>query len=111
MFHPETMSSCRPADLVRQRPFAGAADAPTHTLVDISPDLPRARYFLDQAGVTVDWRFSRLEYLGTIAAVRLRVLGGGGVAVLPRYFVDQDWRAESCGPSCRACVSSVTASV
>jgi LysR family glycine cleavage system transcriptional activator len=90
VLHPETYVFVSTAALVRRRPFRNAADAPAHTLVDISPDLPLTRYFLDQAGGTVDWRFSRLEYLGTIAAVRLRVLQGGGVAVLPRYFVDQD---------------------
>jgi LysR family transcriptional regulator, glycine cleavage system transcriptional activator len=90
VLHPETYVFVAAATLVRRRPFRHAADAPAHTLVDISPDLPLTRYFLDQAGGTVDWRFSRLEYLGTIAAVRMRVLQGGGVAVLPRYFVDQD---------------------
>jgi DNA-binding transcriptional LysR family regulator len=37
------------------------------------------------------FHFQRIEYLGTIAAVRARVLEGAGVAVLPRYFVAGDW--------------------
>jgi DNA-binding transcriptional LysR family regulator len=39
------------------------------------------------------WSFAQHEYLGTIAAIRLRVLQGAGVAVLPRYFVARDLRA------------------
>jgi LysR family transcriptional regulator, glycine cleavage system transcriptional activator len=90
VLHPETYVFVAAAGLVREHPLRDAAEARTHTLVDISPDLPLSRYFLDQVGGTVEWRFSRLEYLGTIAAVRARVLEGRGVAVLPHYFVDQD---------------------
>jgi DNA-binding transcriptional LysR family regulator len=37
------------------------------------------------------WRFAASEYLGTIGAVRLRLLQGGGIAVLPRYVVAGDF--------------------
>jgi DNA-binding transcriptional LysR family regulator len=74
-------------------PFRGAADAPAHTLIDLRSDLPLSRYFLDQAGGPGLWPFARIECLGTIAAVRLRVLQGRGLAVLPAYFVAKDLAA------------------
>jgi LysR family glycine cleavage system transcriptional activator len=76
--------------LVAARPLRSAADAPRHTLIDIDPDLPLTRYFLDQAGGSSLWRFARIEHLGTIGAVRLRVLQGRGVAVLPEHYVARD---------------------
>ena len=33
-----------------------------------------------------------MNFLGTISAIRVRVLEGAGVAVLPRYFVTEDLR-------------------
>jgi len=39
------------------------------------------------------WSFAKVEYLGTIGAIRMRVLQGAGVAVLPRYFVAADLRS------------------
>lgn len=80
-----------PASLARQ-PFRGAQDAPAHALIDLRPDLPLSRYFLDGAGGPGLWPFARIEHLGTLAAVRLRVLQGRGVAVLPAYFVADDLR-------------------
>lgn len=80
--------------LIRRARLARPEHAAQHTLVDASPDLPLFRYFLDaQPGRDV-WAFSRVEYLGTIGAIRLRVLQGAGVAVLPRYFVEPDLRAK-----------------
>lgn len=78
-----------------RRPLTRSSDAAHHTLLDVSPDLPLFRYFLDARHDHADaaWTFGKLEYLGTIGAIRLRVLQGAGVAVLPRYFVDGDLRA------------------
>lgn len=73
--------------LLRTRRLARAAHAPQHVLIDAAPDLPLFRYFLDASDRRDVWSFSRHEYLGTIGAIRLRVLQGAGVAVLPRYFV------------------------
>lgn len=64
--------------------------AARHVLLDISPDLPLFRYFLDGYGEGGEWAFGGFEYLGTIGAIRLRVLEGAGVAVLPRYFVEPE---------------------
>ncbi len=81
------------ASLVRRNQLARASDAAGHVLLDAAPDLPLFRYFLDAHRGHAVWGFSRVEYLGTIGAIRLRLLQGAGVAVLPRYFVDADLRA------------------
>jgi len=78
------------AALLRRTPFRGVGDAPRHSLLDLSEDLPLSRYFLDQVGGSSAWRFAAIEHLGTIGAIRLRLLQGRGIAVLPRYFVAPD---------------------
>jgi DNA-binding transcriptional LysR family regulator len=90
--HAEEYTLVAARTLVAQRSFRGAADAPRHVLLDLSPDLPLSRYFLDHAGGGALWPFARLEFLGTIGAVRLRVLQARGIAVLPDYFVADDLR-------------------
>jgi LysR family glycine cleavage system transcriptional activator len=77
----------------RRHPLTRAEHAGRHALIDAAPDLPLFRYFLDALRTRDVWSFAKVEYLGTIAAIRLRVLQGAGVAVLPRYFVDADLRA------------------
>lgn len=72
----------------RLAPLQYAAQAPAHTLLDISPDLPLFRYLLDALNDPSPWNFKRTQYLGTIGAIRARVLDGAGVAVLPAYFVE-----------------------
>jgi DNA-binding transcriptional LysR family regulator len=56
----------------------------------VLPDLPLFRYFQDARPAGETWAFAGNEFVGTIAAVRYRVLEGAGVAVLPRYFVGGD---------------------
>jgi DNA-binding transcriptional LysR family regulator len=90
VLHPERYALVAAPRLLRRAPFAGPDDAPGQTWLDLSPDLPLGRYFLDQAGGSAPWRFGAVEHLGTIAAVRARLLQGVGVAVLPHYFVRQD---------------------
>jgi len=69
-------------------------DARELVLVDVSPDLPLFRYFLDALRDAEPWPFARIEYLGGIGNIRRRVLDGGGrVAVLPRYFIGPDLAA------------------
>jgi DNA-binding transcriptional LysR family regulator len=66
-------------------------DAREMTLVDVSPDLPLFRYFLDAQSDAEPWPFARVEYMGGIGTIRRRLLDGGGrVAVLPRYFIAPD---------------------
>ncbi|MSP25451.1 MAG: LysR family transcriptional regulator [Myxococcales bacterium] len=70
----------------------GPSDVTKLTLVDVSPDLPLFRYFLDALADVVPWPFAQVEYMGGIGNIRQRVLRGGRVAVLPRYFVADDLR-------------------
>ena len=79
--------------LLRRHALAVPADALAHVLIDTLPDLPLFRYFLDAAPADETWRFGAREYMGTIAAVRHRVLDGAGVAVLPEYFVREQLEA------------------
>ncbi|MDH5671182.1 MAG: LysR family transcriptional regulator [Myxococcales bacterium] len=65
-------------------------DAARHTLIDAHADLPLFRYFLDARPSEELWRFARVDFFGTIAAIRARVLAHAGVAVLPHYFVKAD---------------------
>ena len=76
--------------LVRRLPLARCEDAAEHTLIELNATLPLFRYFLDARPGHEVWSFARTQYLGTIAPVRMRVLDGAGVAVLPHYFVADD---------------------
>ncbi|HXU05957.1 MAG TPA: LysR family transcriptional regulator [Polyangia bacterium] len=73
------------------RRLRGPEDAQRLTLVDVGPDLPLFRNFLDVVADPDAWRFGRVEHMGGIANVRHRLLGGDGrVAVLPAFFVKDD---------------------
>jgi LysR family glycine cleavage system transcriptional activator len=96
--HDEDYAFVGGARLLRDRRLARAADAADHVLIDAAPELPLFRYFLDALGRRDVWSFAKLEYLGTIGAIRLRVLQGAGVAVLPRYFVARDLSARRLVP-------------
>jgi DNA-binding transcriptional LysR family regulator len=91
--HDEDYAFVGAARLLRARRLVRAADAAQHVLIDAAPDLPLFRYFLDAVGRRDVWSFRKHEYLGTIGAIRQRVLQGAGVAVLPRYFVARDLSA------------------
>lgn len=87
--HPEEYVFVGPERRLRRR-----GDAAEATLVDVSPDLPLFRYFLDALSDAEPWPFARVEYMGGIGAIRRRLLDGGGrVAVLPRYFIAADLEA------------------
>ncbi|MFN3202942.1 MAG: LysR family transcriptional regulator [Bradymonadia bacterium] len=77
-------------ELLSARPLTCPAEAEGHTLLDISPDLPLFRYFLDARPPVEVWGFTAMSYMGTIGAVRARILEHSGVAVLPLYFVEAD---------------------
>jgi DNA-binding transcriptional LysR family regulator len=79
--------------LLRKTPLRRADHARHHVVMDTAADLPLFRYFLDASPASESWAFQRVELLGTIGAVRQRVLEGVGVAVLPRYLVQADLRA------------------
>ncbi len=91
--HPETYAFVGSARLLETAPVRSPQDAQGHTLLDLDPGLPLFRYLRDATEKTADWRFRRVECLGTIAAVRQRLLQGRGVAVLPAYFIRADLEA------------------
>lgn len=77
------------------KPLRKPSDAEGHTLLDVDPSLPLFRYFRDVAPAEEAWRFARHEYLASIGAIRLRVIEGAGVAVLPSYLIRSDLRRET----------------
>lgn len=81
-------------ELFQRHRFRTSDDATRVALLDERRDLPLFRYFKDASPPDETWRFSRYEYLGTIGAIRLRVLEGAGVAVLPEYYVREDLRTK-----------------
>lgn len=76
--------------LLEKKPLTQRKHAAQHTLIDAHPDLPLFRYLLDATRGASVWGFASRELMGTIAAIRQRVLQGVGVAVLPLYFVEKD---------------------
>lgn len=76
--------------LVAKSPLRSKDDAEAHVIVDTTSDLPLFRYFRDAPRVGGGWRFGSVSRMGTIEAIRRRVLDGRGVAVLPLYLVSRD---------------------
>jgi LysR family glycine cleavage system transcriptional activator len=95
LLHREDYALVARPDLLTRTPLRAVADATSHTLLDCLPDLPLFRYFLDARPAGEPWTFSATRYLGTIAAVKYRVLQGAGVAVLPRYFAAPELKART----------------
>ena len=76
--------------LLRRNPFETAEHASSHTLLDVTEELPLFRYWRDAPGGVDSMEFAQVLRVGTIAAIRELALRGEGVAVLPEYFVKQD---------------------
>lgn len=91
--HDETYVFVGSPKLVAQQDLQGPEQVAELTLIDAHPDLPLFRYFLDAAPPEPAWRFRRVQSMGTIAAVRQRILTGKGVGVLPEYFAKKDLKA------------------
>ena len=87
--HREDYALVASAQLLARYPCSKPEHAQRHTLLDISEDLPLFRYYKDapQGG---ELRFARVDYLGTIGAIRVRALRGAGVAAIPEYLVRKD---------------------
>lgn len=92
VLHPERYVLVGSKVLLQRRSIRKPQDVTELSLLDLAPDLPLFRYFLDPVGGSAPWRFRRIEHLGTIGAVRLRMLQGAGIGVLPRYFVARELR-------------------
>ena len=93
LLHPEEYVFCAAPALLAQTPINTPEDARAHQLLDAHPDLPLFRYFLDAQPADAAWGFARRHLLGTIAAIRYRLIAGQGVGVLPAYFVAEDLAA------------------
>jgi LysR family glycine cleavage system transcriptional activator len=76
--------------LLNANPLTRREHAQSHCLLELNPELPLFRYFLDARPGDEVWAFDKTQHLGTIGPVRQRVLDGAGVAVLPHYFVEKD---------------------
>lgn len=81
--------------LLGATPLAKEEQAASHTLLDASGDLPLFRYFRDAPGGGDRLHFQRIVRLGSIEAIRRRLLDGAGVAVLPHYLVRDDLAAKA----------------
>jgi LysR family glycine cleavage system transcriptional activator len=78
------------AELLNEKPVDDADSLGVHTLVDVGPELPLF-YYTRQSSTPVDPRsFGAFKWMGTIAAIRSKVLAGDGLAVLPLYLVRAD---------------------
>jgi LysR family glycine cleavage system transcriptional activator len=78
-------------DLLREHPLSRAEHAESHTLIDTDASLPLFHYFRDApAARDLSLRFGKIARFGTIDAIKNRVLGGAGVAVLPAYFCQKE---------------------
>jgi DNA-binding transcriptional LysR family regulator len=71
-------------------PLSVPAHAADHTVIDGAADLPLLRYWMDALPPEQRWSFGRTSVMGTIAAIRQRILSQHGVGVLPKYFVTPD---------------------
>ncbi len=87
--HREDYAFVGSPSLLKAHPLSRAEHARAHVLFDTTPDLPLYRYFRDAPNAPT-LRFRRIVRLGTIQAIRARVLAGAGVAVLPKYLVRSD---------------------
>lgn len=79
--------------LLDETPFTKPEDSVHHTLIELDDELPLFRYWRDSPkGVPLT--FEKLTRFGTIEAIRLRLVAGAGVGVLPRYLVQPDLDAK-----------------
>ena len=77
------------AKAARGRSASAPSAIEERTLIDADESLPLAGYLFRAAGAL---RFRSVVLLGTIDAIRAAVVDGEGVAVLPRYFVNEHLR-------------------
>lgn len=90
LLHEEQYCLVAHPKLLARTPLSEPAHAADHTVIDGAADLPLLRYWIDALPPEQHWSFGRTSVMGTIAAIRQRVLGQHGVGVLPTYFVQPD---------------------
>src|SRR5215471_17832 len=91
--HREDFVFCAATTLLARQPFKRFEDAEHQALLDVYPDLPLFRYWREATEHGDRLRFGRIVRLGTVEAIRLRLLGEAGVAVLPEFIVRKDLKA------------------
>lgn len=82
--------------LLQRQPFKVPEDAQHHCLIDAHQERPLFRYFRDAPNAPNKLSFGHTRIMGTTAAIRMLVLGGEGVAVLPYYLMKQDIDSGAC---------------
>ncbi len=87
--HPEHYVFVGSPGLLEENSFETPSDAPEHCLLDVDNALPLTRYLTSAIG---EMDFGDIWLCGTGAAMHQLVLHGEGVAVLPRYMVNDDIR-------------------
>jgi DNA-binding transcriptional LysR family regulator len=88
--HEEAYAFVGACERLRAAPLEEAADAAEHVLLDVDEELPLYRYLSESPESPGPLRFADYRFLGLGAAVKARVLGGHGVAVLPRYLIEDE---------------------
>jgi DNA-binding transcriptional LysR family regulator len=78
------------AALLAKQPLEKPKHAEAHTLLDTDAGLSLFRYFRDAPGGGDNLHFGGVVRLGTIEAIRARVVAQAGIAVLPEYLVKKD---------------------
>lgn len=76
--------------LLARQPLVKDEQAVFHTLLDVHRELNLFNYWRDAQGGGERLHFGHVLVMGTIAAIRMLVLAGEGVAVLPSYLVGPD---------------------
>ena len=87
--HQEAYDLVAAPRLLARTPLRRAQQAKDHVLIDADDGLPLYSYFRASG---VELQFGRTLTLGAIEAIKAAVIAGEGVAVLPRYFVQEDLR-------------------
>jgi DNA-binding transcriptional LysR family regulator len=90
LLHEEQYCLVANPELLARTPLSEPAHAAHHTVIDGAADLPLLRYWTDALPPEQRWSFGNTSVMGTIAAIRQRVLSQHGVGVLPLYFVQPD---------------------
>ena len=82
--------------LLNRLPFKTPEHAQHHCLIDAHQERPLFRYFRDAPNAPNKLSFGQTRIMGTTAAIRMLVLAGEGVAVLPYYLMKNDLDAGTC---------------
>ena len=91
--HEERYAFVAAPALLADNPLTRPEDAARHVLLDIDAHMPLFAYFAGAPAAPALPRFGGHRWLGLGAAVKVRVLAGAGVAVLPLYMIEAELKA------------------